>query len=84
MPEHQCEVCCSTGIVCASLVKDEAGNNKSVEVLLCEHFDEATEANLESITATGIPVEIVKERPNSLPTEETDSGEDNNEDDNAD
>ncbi len=60
MSEYSCNSCCSTGILSATLIKDEENNNRSVRLVLCNHFDAETEDNIASIAATGIPIEYAQ------------------------
>jgi len=51
--------CADTGLTSASLKKDDKYNNTAILVVLCSHYTETTDTNLEALASTGIPVEIV-------------------------
>lgn len=60
MSKVYCERCASTGIVKASLIKnEETFKNEHIAVVLCDEYSEDTEANLALLALGGLEVRIV-------------------------
>ena len=64
MSKLSCLKCATTGVLFAGLVKDpENHNNLGISVVLCDHFDNATEATMNALATTGLPVSVKTAEP---------------------
>lgn len=59
---NECQVCCDTGILSASVVKNEATwNNEMILVSVCENHKDASLAEKSIVkmqSSTGLPIDI--------------------------
>lgn len=61
MAAYSCDKCAGLGILSASRVFDEENNRTTgIEIVMCDHYDEATEQSIEALTSTGLALQIVK------------------------
>ena len=58
MANYVCIRCADTGVLFAGLVKDEKRNNLGISVVICDHFDDATEKTMEALAVTGLPLTV--------------------------